>query len=91
MTENVGHRSISNVFPGHSLSGRVERTGGDEELGAIGILPSVSHGKETRLAVLQLEVFVWIGGPVQETIKTEYAHISSLGDIWFNVPANFSP
>ena len=32
--------------------------GGDEELRAVGVLASVSHGQETGLGVLQLEVLV---------------------------------
>jgi hypothetical protein len=32
--------------------------GGDEELGAVGVGASVSHGEQTRLGVLQLEVLV---------------------------------
>lgn len=32
---------------------------GDEELGAVGILASVGHGKKTRLGVLKLEVLVY--------------------------------
>lgn len=36
----------------------VERTSGDEELGSVGVLSCVSHGEETRLGVLQLEVLI---------------------------------
>lgn len=32
--------------------------GGDEELGAIGVLAGVGHGHETLLGVLELEVLV---------------------------------
>ena len=62
----------------------VERTSGDEELGSVGVLSGVGHGEETRLGVLQLEVFVWIGEPIQENrIRPDIRAR--------NVPANFSP
>lgn len=32
--------------------------GGDEELGSVGVLSSVGHGKETGLGVLKVEVFI---------------------------------
>jgi hypothetical protein len=32
--------------------------GGNEELRAVGVFTSVSHGEETRFGVLQLEVFI---------------------------------
>lgn len=32
--------------------------GGDEELGAVGVLAGVGHGQETLLGVLKLEVLV---------------------------------
>jgi hypothetical protein len=32
--------------------------GGNEELGAIGVLPGVGHGQNARLGVLELEVLV---------------------------------
>ena len=32
--------------------------GGDEKLGAIGVLSCVGHGEETGLGVLQLEVLI---------------------------------
>ena len=54
----------------------MRRTGGDEELGSVGVLSCVCHGKETRLAVLQLEVLIWIGEPVQEAIRTQYTHVT---------------
>lgn len=61
MTGNVRQRSASNVFSQESDPRRAQDlTGGYEELGPIGVLSSVSHGEEARLAVLQLEVFVWI-------------------------------
>ena len=33
--------------------------GGDEELRAVGVLSGVSHGKDTGLGVLELEVLVY--------------------------------
>ncbi len=32
--------------------------GSDKELGTVGVLAGVSHGQETRFAVLKLEVFI---------------------------------
>jgi len=32
--------------------------GGDEELRSVGIFTSVSHGKEARLGVFELEIFI---------------------------------
>lgn len=34
--------------------------GGDEELGSIGVLASIGHGQHTRLAVLEVEVLIYI-------------------------------
>lgn len=74
-TGKVRRLSGSHVLPRNSVrDASKERTSGDEELGSIGVLSSVGHGEETRLAVLQLEVLVWIGGRVQETIRTKWAH-----------------
>ena len=61
----------------------MERTSGDEELGSVGVLSGVSHGEETRLGMLQLEVFVWMGEHVQVMIRTRYRCL--------DLPANFSP
>lgn len=33
--------------------------GGDEELRTVGVLSSVSHGEDTRLGVLELEVLIY--------------------------------
>ena len=37
---------------------------GDKELGAIGVLPSISHTQIARSSVLQLEVFIWEFVPI---------------------------
>ena len=34
--------------------------GGDEELGAVGVLASIGHRENPRLGVLQLEVLIYI-------------------------------
>ena len=57
-------------FLEYTPRGRGEHTGGNEELGSVGVLSGISHGKETRLGVLQLEVLVCVGKPVQETVRT---------------------
>jgi hypothetical protein len=33
--------------------------GGDEELGSVGVFPSIGHGQNTRLCVLELKVLIW--------------------------------
>ena len=35
---------------------------GDEELGSVGVGPSIGHGQKARLSVLQLEVLIWKEG-----------------------------
>lgn len=45
--------------------------GGNEELRAVGVLSSVSHGQKTGLGVLELEVLV-CGLHRSDTVKREY-------------------
>jgi hypothetical protein len=32
---------------------------GDEELGSVGVFPSIGHGQDARLSMLKLEVLIW--------------------------------
>ena len=66
-TANVCHIKIERL----SDRGRGKRTGSDEELGSVGVLSGVGHGEETRLGVLQLEVFIYVVGFVQEAARTD--------------------
>lgn len=57
--------------------------GGDEELRAVGVLSSVSHGEDTRLGVLELEVLIYA---IQSAPRQLWRRIYDS-----DVPANFSP
>jgi hypothetical protein len=55
------HRSTRERLTEHYMF-TIEPTGyccGDEELGAIGVLSSVGHGKQAGLRVFDLEIFVY--------------------------------
>lgn len=41
------------------MSGLLGNYGRDEELRAVRVLARVGHAKESRLGVLELEVFIW--------------------------------
>ena len=56
---------VSTIEPGG-------HNGGDEELRAVGVLSGVSHGKDTGLGVLELEVLI-------------YAIQSASGQMWRTV------
>ena len=50
--QNLAKDHVSSIEPGGL-------DGGDEELGAIGVLASISHAQVTWPLVLQLEVLIW--------------------------------
>ena len=59
--------------------------GGDEELGPVRVLSSVSHGEDTRLGVLELEVLVCLRSAYSQNSRFTVEHERT------NAPANFSP
>jgi hypothetical protein len=52
--------------------------GGDEELGAIGILSCVGHAEKTNLGVLELEVLIWEFVTVDYTALVTVHHANVL-------------
>ena len=63
--------------------------GGDEELRAVGVLASVSHGEDTGLRVLELEVLIY-ATPISTLCPTPENRVRFLSEK-VHSPSNFSP
>jgi hypothetical protein len=61
----------------------------DEELGPIGVLPSISHGQKTRLSVFVYEVFIC--DAAHHTDPSAPIAACTEPYIVSDVPGNFSP
>jgi hypothetical protein len=64
--------------------------GGDEELGAVGVLPGVRHGQEAGLGVLEGEVLIYIRNIADQRPAPDRPRPYNRRN-YYNVPANFSP